>query len=565
MIEYFIYIIITAGTLLGTFLILHLHKRIRGVHVEVGIIRSQLQFYMQSLEARCDCIQDEYSSLNDKIKEYSLKVSKIQGYLIEIENSIKQLEKTSIKLGTELKTTITVLSKESLKLHEDLQREHLALKKTLNDEVTTINLAFETSTNTITSLQNKITAHEKKAKTHADSISKIIPSIELLRSRVSEESSKIHEQISAHHDSQGSIAKDLQELTVAVGVDHSRLEALDVGVESLSLVVNSSVEEIQNTKFSIDGLNIPDLSAKTEDLQRKVETLQDGAQLNKFCESLSRHGIVVPNITLKKDILEQAHWIEGISRKENFRNNIIFQSFDRKLSALDLRQIEDDWLPVLKLKTLNRRTLGYIAHEICLVEDRCKGRYATNIQDALIRTLVVKSLALRGDVKVLEIGALFGINISCLWNVFIGGNTKFHASVIDPLDGYYGGDNLDKITNLPVNEKLFWHNLSQVDCPNNSIRLIKKLSTDVEALKTASDRTYNYIIIDGDHSFDGIKNDFEKYSSLLDNDGYLLVDDYNASEWPDVSDFVDNHLIKDDRFVKVGNSWRTIVFQKIKH
>jgi len=44
-----------------------------------------------------------------------------------------------------------------------------------------------------------------------------------------------------------------------------------------------------------------------------------------------------------------------------------------------------------------------------------------------------------------------------------------------------------------------------------------------------------------------------------------LVDDYNASEWPDVSDFVDNHLIKDDRFVKVGNSWRTIVFQKIKH
>ena len=75
----------------------------------------------------------------------------------------------------------------------------------------------------------------------------------------------------------------------------------------------------------------------------------------------------------------------------------------------------------------------------------------------------------------------------------------------------------------------------------------------------------HYIIIDGDHSFDGIKNDFEKYSSLLDNDGYLLVDDYNASEWPDVSDFVDNHLIKDDRFVKVGNSWRTIVFQKIKH
>ena len=93
MIEYFIYIIITAGTLLGTFLILHLYKRIRGVHVEVGIIRSQLQFYMQSLEARCDCIQDEYSSLNDKTKEYSLKVSSIQGYLIEIENSIFDIKR----------------------------------------------------------------------------------------------------------------------------------------------------------------------------------------------------------------------------------------------------------------------------------------------------------------------------------------------------------------------------------------------------------------------------------------------------------------------------------------
>jgi hypothetical protein len=35
------------------------------------------------------------------------------------------------------------------------------------------------------------------------------------------------------------------------------------------------------------------------------------------------------------------------------------------------------------------------------------------------------------------------------------------------------------------------------------------------------------LFIDGDHSYNGVKNDFNLYSPLVKNGGYIVFDDYN--------------------------------------
>lgn len=53
------------------------------------------------------------------------------------------------------------------------------------------------------------------------------------------------------------------------------------------------------------------------------------------------------------------------------------------------------------------------------------------------------------------------------------------------------------------------------------------------------------LFIDGDHTFDGIKNDFEKYSKYVKKNGYIIFDDYHL---PDVKKYCDNLLNNNDDY-----------------
>ena len=48
------------------------------------------------------------------------------------------------------------------------------------------------------------------------------------------------------------------------------------------------------------------------------------------------------------------------------------------------------------------------------------------------------------------------------------------------------------------------------------------------------------LLIDGDHSYEGIKNDYEKWSPFMVKNGLILFHDYNSENHPDVKEYI-NH------------------------
>jgi len=63
----------------------------------------------------------------------------------------------------------------------------------------------------------------------------------------------------------------------------------------------------------------------------------------------------------------------------------------------------------------------------------------------------------------------------------------------------------------------------------NSVHLLRGLSQDPEIRRAAAQHTYNLIYVDGDHTYEGARADFEFYGGLLSPRGLLVADDSGVS------------------------------------
>lgn len=84
-------------------------------------------------------------------------------------------------------------------------------------------------------------------------------------------------------------------------------------------------------------------------------------------------------------------------------------------------------------------------------------------------------------------------------------------------------------------------------------------------LKNAIEEPIDLIHLDGDHTFEGIKNDFNRYFKYLKKDKFLVFDDYHHN---DIKKFVENLKEKED--IKLIGSFKfhhtaeQFLIQKIK-
>jgi predicted O-methyltransferase YrrM len=60
--------------------------------------------------------------------------------------------------------------------------------------------------------------------------------------------------------------------------------------------------------------------------------------------------------------------------------------------------------------------------------------------------------------------------------------------------------------------------------------------TKQECTEILDGQDIDFLFIDGDHSYEGVKNDFELYRELMASDGIIALHDI-ASEWLDIQDF----------------------------
>lgn len=210
---------------------------------------------------------------------------------------------------------------------------------------------------------------------------------------------------------------------------------------------------------------------------------------------------------------------------------------------------------------LKQAYIDYLAIRAIQIERNCVGRLATTVQDAVARQLVAECVP--GDcICILEIGALYGISLAILYNHAITRFQKVTVAGLDPFDGYYG-KTIDAVLNNPVNDLTYVRNMRLSNVPQDDYRLIKRYSTDPGAIAAARELPINLLIIDGDHTYEGVKFDFETYFPLLEPGGYVIFDDYNAKEWPGVQQFIDQDLRETTDFKYLGAISRTAVGCKI--
>lgn len=268
--------------------------------------------------------------------------------------------------------------------------------------------------------------------------------------------------------------------------------------------------------------------------------------------------------SLGRDVNDIKATLAGLKKeisKMNIVNPPLFQRYNRRLTSEDLNRFAREWALKLGLD-LDAKALSYIAHRICLAEDTCVGRLAGNIETMLLRVLVARSVK-ESNLEVLEIGTLFGVGVAMIHENCLGLFNNVHMTVIDPLNGSYDKDRLDTRTKMPVTRDIFVHNMQRMNIPKSDYTIIQKLSTEDKAIEQASKRSYNVLIIDGDHSYSGVKHDFYNYRHLVKRAGYIVFDDYGYSFFPEIKDFVDKEVIGLPELEFIGLDINIAIFRVI--
>lgn len=137
-----------------------------------------------------------------------------------------------------------------------------------------------------------------------------------------------------------------------------------------------------------------------------------------------------------------------------------------------------------------------------------------------------------------EIGVLFGGSMALVMQLpfkttFIG---------IDIFDSYYQ-NGPDTITGITPHPKITQHNIDLFNHHKHPYYLIKGDSKQSETLtkldNILKDRTIDLLLIDGDHTYQGVTQDFLNYGPKVSLGGYLMFDNYSQHTWLGVKKAID--------------------------
>ncbi len=234
---------------------------------------------------------------------------------------------------------------------------------------------------------------------------------------------------------------------------------------------------------------------------------------------------------------------------------------NRKLEVEHMQLLEAQWAPSLSVTT-SRQGLAYMAARAAEVERELDGRFGAAIEDLLVRLLVAR--ATKGaSIAILEIGVLFGVGAAIVFDAVKDRFSNVHFTLLDPLDSSPEGRVPDALTDHPVNERVVRRNLARAGMGPSQFRLLKRSSSDPNALKDAADRLYDVLIIDGDRSYQAVKSDFESFSPLVRIGGHVVFTGYGSDSSPNVRAFVDAEVLAAETVTSVGVAWDTAVFRVV--
>ncbi|MGP1273033.1 MAG: class I SAM-dependent methyltransferase [Phycisphaerales bacterium] len=397
------------------------------------------------------------------------------------------------------------------------------------------------------------------------------------------ERSATKEELRAIEDARASLAEELGSVSKRLEVDlagfRQELTTLEAEARRLTVALDeaSAESKASNDKTreefasSVEGLEakladeIQSARAQSEEAARELRASIDAAstELDRKREDSTKAATqkvesaldaATRSLTAKAD--ESASRIRTASSLLGRLRGDGYVQFSRVLSNDAEKQLGEVGLAVVPAE------LRYLERKLHVVEGLCEGRLAGSTDDAVARALMSR-LVKSDELRILEIGVLFGVGAIFMHHALTPFFKSVHLTLLDPFDGYYGSDHLDPLTGQPVTLGGVRRNLERCGVPAEDAEIVAKFSTDDEALARVTELgPFGVVIIDGDHSHEGIRRDFERYADLVQVGGVLIIDDYGSADWPDVTTYTDEVVEKDRRFERVALVGKTIAYRR---
>ncbi|MEV5084239.1 class I SAM-dependent methyltransferase [Streptomyces sp. NPDC056159] len=162
--------------------------------------------------------------------------------------------------------------------------------------------------------------------------------------------------------------------------------------------------------------------------------------------------------------------------------------------------------------------------------------------------------------EVLEIGTLYGMFSAGLVRMLERDGRSPSLTIVDPFAGVQlqpGTEQRPDPTGTPVDEHAVRTNLALAGPAGVAARIQQGFSEDPETRAAVSDRRYGVIIVDGDHSAEGVAKDLEWAEEIAAPGGIVVLDDYRDPKWPGIKEALDKHLAGDTRFTYLGKAARS--------
>lgn len=114
----------------------------------------------------------------------------------------------------------------------------------------------------------------------------------------------------------------------------------------------------------------------------------------------------------------------------------------------------------------------------------------------------------------------------------------------------------------PISSEIVHKNVNMLNKHNNKYEYIEGDSKDLNVFNRVitKHKELDILFIDGDHSYNGVKSDFELYSKLVKDGGYIIFDDYNDHvHSPEVKKYVDELVVNiGDEYEIIGTIPNTL-------
>jgi len=158
---------------------------------------------------------------------------------------------------------------------------------------------------------------------------------------------------------------------------------------------------------------------------------------------------------------------------------------------------------------------------------------------------------------VLEIGTLYGLFGAALLRTLERAGREPQFTVLDPLVGTQlqnGSSIANDASGTPVDERAVRTNLALAGEAGQRARLIVGYSTDPASQAQVADRQYGLIIVDGDHSREGVIADLAWVEQIVAPGGVVILDDFGDAKWPGVEQAWEHHQAAGSRLALLGTA-----------